>query len=195
MSLINSFNTSENFWILNPQFQNIQPFKKLHHSDKSRDKGKSSKIMWFIAQIADTSGSNTFRNLNFEERVALLALDFMEDNNYFDNNKELLDPLVKMYKNLHMTPALKALEEWNEKITQRAKFIKDTPYSVDIFELGIEGKPIKVPGTAKILDDMMKATKSIYDHYHLILKSLTEEDEEHQVKGGQKLSLSDLGEI
>jgi len=195
MSLINSFNTSENFWIINPQFQNVQPFKKLHNSDKSRNKGKSSKIMWFIAQIADTSGSNTFRNLNYEERVALLSHDYMEDDDYFDNNEDLLGPLIETYRNLHMTPALKALGEWNDKITQRAAFIKDTSYSMDTYEMNLEGKMIRRAGTAKQLDDMMKATKAIYDLYQSILKSLTEEDEEHKVKGGQKLSLSDLGEI
>jgi hypothetical protein len=41
----------------------------------------------------------------------------------------------------------------------------------------------------------MKATKSIYDQYQMILKTLDEESKDSQVKGGQQLSMSDLGEI
>jgi hypothetical protein len=196
MGLIKSFNTDENFWVLNPQFKLIQPFKGLHNSDKTRNKGKSSKVMWFVAQVADDSKENTFRNILYEERVQLLSLDFMDDVNYFDNNKEELDKLIDQYDIFHTTAGLKALREWNEKIIERAAFIKSTEYSMDSYEMDERtGKPILVKGTAKDLDAMMKNTKGIYDQYHHILKSLAEEDEDQQVKGGQTLSLSDTGQI
>lgn len=196
MSLINSFNTDENFWIINPQFKNVQPFKNHHNSDKSRGKGKSSKIMWFVVQIADTSANNVFKNMIYEEKVALLSLDFMQDADYYDTNEDLLQPLIDTYRRLHTTPALKAMEEWNEKMIERSEFIKNTSYSMDSYDMDERtGKPILVKGTAKQLDDMMKNNKPIYDMYHIILKSLAEEDENTQVKGGQHLSLSDTGEI
>lgn len=195
MSLINSFNTDENFWVLNPQFKNIQPFKSLHNSDKTRGKGKSSKIMWYVAQVSDTSKDNLFRNMIYEERVGLLAQDFMEDNDFYDNNRQLLDPLIETYNKFHTTPAMRAMEEWNEKMIERSEFIKDTEYSMDRYEMGAEGKLFKIAGTSKQLDDMMKINKQLYDMYHVILKSLAEEDENTQVKGGQHLSMSDTGEI
>ena len=196
MSLITTFNTDENFWILNPQFKNIQPFKGLHNSDKSRGKGTSSKIMWLVSQIADSSPTNVFKNMIYEEKVALLSLDFMEDGNFFDENIELLQPLIDTYEKFHTTAALKAMREWNEKMLERSEFIKETRYTMDSYDMDERtGKPILVKGTAKQLDDMMKANKQIYDMYHIILKSLAEEDENTQVKGGQHLSLSDTGEI
>ena len=196
MSLLKNFNTDENFWVVNEQFKNIQPFKSLHNSDKSRNKGKSSKTMWFVAQVADSSPKNIFRNLLSEERVALLSSDFMEDANFYDNNRDNLDQLIATYKKFHTTPALQALEEWNEKMIERARFIKNTEYTMDTYDMDERtGKPVLVKGTAKDLDMMMKNTKAIYDQYHQILKSLSEESEESQVKGGQTLSLSDLGEI
>lgn len=196
MSLIKSFNTDENFWVINPQFKNIQPFKGLHKSDKSRNKANSSKTMWFVAQVADSSTDNIFRNIIYEERIYLLCSEYMEDTNFYDNNKENLDALIETYNSFHSTPALKALEEWNEKMIQRAQFIKNTAYSMDSYDMDERtGKPVLVKGTAKDLDLMMKNTKGIYDQYHTILKSLAEEDEEAQVKGGQQLSLSDTGAI
>jgi hypothetical protein len=196
MSLITSFNTDENFWVLNPQFKNVQPFKSLHNSDKSRGKGTSSKTMWFVAQVEDNSGSNIFRNLQRDERIGLLAEDYMEDRDFYDNNQELLDKLCSTYASIHTTPAQLALQEWNQKIIERAQFIKNTPYEMDKYEMDARtGKPVLVKGTAKDLDAMMKNTKSIYDQYHEILKSLDKEDEATQVKGGQQLSLSDTGDI
>jgi len=196
MGLLKSFNTNENFWEMNPQFRVIQPFKGLHNSDKSRGKGKSSKIMWFVAQVADDSKENIFKNVLYEERIQLLSLDFMEEADFFDNNKELLEALIDQYENFHTTPALRALREMNEKLMERAKFIKNTEYTMDSYDMDDRtGKPILVKGTAKDLDAMMKNTKGIYDQYHQILKSLAEEEEDQQVKGGQNLSLSDTGAI
>lgn len=196
MGLIKSFNTDENFWVINPQFKNVQPFKKLHNSDKSRNKATSSKVMWFTAQVADTGKDNLFRNVQYDERIALLATDFMGDSDYYDKNQEEQDKLIKMYVKLHTTPAGQALVEWNEKMVERSDFIKNTAYSLDTYEMDpVKGTPIKIGGTAKDLDTMMKNSKSIYDMYHQILKSLAEEDEETSVKGGQTLSLSDTGEI
>lgn len=196
MSLIKSFDTDVNFWVANPQFKNIQPFKGLHSADKSRNKATSSKTMWFVAQIIDTSKDNIFRNVQYDERIALLCIDFMNEPDFYDKNEEKLVKLITTYVLLHTTPALKALVEWDEKMTQRAKFIKDTAYSMDKYEMDeVKGTMVKIPGNAKVLDDMMKNTKAIYDMYHQIQKSLAEEDEDQKVKGGQTLSLSDTGAI
>jgi len=196
MSLTKSFNTDDSFWVVNPQFKNIQPFKGLWSSDKSRNKITSSKIMWYVAQIQESGKENVFRNVQYHERIGLLSKDFMGDPDYYDKNEKKLLPLFEMYHTLHTTPALKSLEEMNEKLTQRAIFIRDTPYTMDTYEMDpAKGTMMKIPGNAKVLDDMMKNTKAIYDMYHQIQKSLAEEDEDQQVKGGQTLSLSDTGEI
>jgi hypothetical protein len=152
--------------------------------------------MWFVAQVIDSSKDNIFRNVQYDERIALLCIDFMNDQDFYDKNEEKLVKLIATYVLLHTTPALKALVEWDEKMTQRAKFIKDTAYSMDKYEMDpLKGTMVKIPGNAKVLDDMMKNTKAIYDMYHQIQKSLAEEDEDQQVKGGQTLSLSDTGAI
>lgn len=196
MSLIKSFDTDENFWVANPQFKNVQPFKGLHNSDKSRNKATSSKTMWYVAQVCDHSKDNVFRNIQIEERISLLSLDFMTNADFYEENKKILDQLFHTYNSLHTTPALLALEEWNVKMIQRAKFIKDTPYTMDSYEMDpVKGVMVRVPGNAKDLDAMMKNTKAIYDMYHQIMKSIAEEDEETQVKGGQQLSLSDNKQI
>lgn len=196
MSIITSFNTGDNFWVLNPQFQSINPFKRLYDSDKSRNKSTSSKKMWFIVQAMDDSPNNVFRNLLFEEKVNKLSEDFMLDPNYYTDNEQDLQQYMETYDKFHTTAARRALEEWKEKIIDRSGFIKRTPYTMDSFTQDEDtGKFVKTAGTAKMLDDMMKNSNQIYALYHTILKDLTKEDEDSKIKGGQKLSLSDEGVI
>jgi len=196
MSLITSFNTDESFWVMNPQFKNVNPFKKLHDSDRSRNKANSSKRMWFVSQALDDHADNLFKNAPYEQRVNLLSADYMGDPDYFVDNEQELQQYFDVYISLHNTIARKTLVEFHDKLVDRAKFMKDTKYTVDRFDQDMTtGKVVKIAGTAKMLDDMMKNTKPIYELYHSILKSLSEEDESNQVKGGQTLSLSDTGDI
>ena len=196
MSLITSFNTDENFWITNPQFKTLRPFKRLFESDRSRNKVTSSKQMWFVAQALDDNPANIFKNVGVEERVDYLSSDYMEDKEYYNKREEELKPYMDKYEYLHTTIARKALQELLDKLVARAIFIKDTEYTLDTYDLDpTTGKPVIKKGTAKDLDIMMKNTKGIYDLLFDIEKSLGEEDESNQVKGGQNLSLSDTGEI
>ena len=194
MALINTFSTDENFWVLYPQFQTVQPFKDLYKKDRSKNKYQSSKVAWFVTQVIDTSSKNVFRNLVYEERLSLLSQDFMGDVDYYDKHASTLQPLIDFYTKLHMTAARKALKEWEEKMIDRSEFIKNTPYSEDSYEQ-MGDKWVKQAGTAKMLDDMMKNSKGIFDLYQQILKSLDEEGEGSQVKGGRTLSLSDTKKI
>lgn len=196
MSLITSFSTDDNFWVLNPQFKVLRPFKKLHDSDRSRNKETSSKIMWFVAQALDDNPSNIFKNVGIDERIDYLSADYMADKDYYNKKEDILQPLMDKYLYLHTTIARKSLQELQDKLVDRAKFIKETEYTLDTYDLDpTTGKPVIKKGTAKDLDIMMKNTKGIYDLLFDIEKALKGEDESNQVKGGQNLSLSDTGDI
>lgn len=196
MSITTSFNTDESFWSENPQFKKIRPFKKLHDSDRSRNKNTSSTQMWFIAQALDDNPKNVFKNVGMDERIDLLAQDYMNDPEYYNKREEEFAPFFKKYIALHTTVARKALGELEAKLVERAKFIKDTAYTLDTYELDpTTGKPVIKKGTAKDLDMMMKNTKGIYDLMMDLQKALGTENESNQVKGGRVLSMSDSGEI
>ena len=79
-----------------------------------------------------------------------------------------------------------------EKIEERSKFIKETPY-----ELGtINEKGQFVGTTAPLIDKMMVDTKKIYDVYEQALKIVESQNiDDSQNRGGGESSLSDTGEI
>jgi hypothetical protein len=196
--MINLFDPSVSFWDANPQFKLVNPFKDLYKNDKSKDKRKSSDMMYFVALCYDISPANKFKNLPEEEKHTLIGEDYCGDKNYFKNNENVLDPLITMYCNMQDTPAMKALREWNEKMIERSKFIKDTRYGpdyIDIVYTKTGEREVTVTGTWDFLDKMMVNTKKLYDDYQRILKDLSMDEGETTGKGGAALSASDLGEI
>lgn len=197
--MINLFDPSVNFWEVNPQFKIINPFKDLYKNDKSKNKEKSSLTMYFVVLCYDISPSNKFRNLPEGEKHKLIGEDYCGDKDYFEKNEKSLEPLITMYCNMQDTPAMKALREWNDKMIERSKFIKDTVYGPDYIDEVVtrngDIKEVTVTGTWEFLDKMMVNTKKLYDDYQRILKDLSVEDGETSSKGGAMLSASDLGEI
>lgn len=196
--MINLFDPSVNFWEANPQFKFVNPFKDLHKSDKSKDKKKSSDMMYFVALCYDISPENKFRSLTEEEKHSMIGEDFCGDEQYFAHNETTLEPLIAMYCNMQDTPAMKALREWNEKMIERSKFIKSTKYGpdyIDIVYTRTGEKEVTVTGTWEFLDKMMVNTKKLYEDYARILKDLSEENNEGGAKGGGMLSASDTGEL
>ncbi len=178
--MIDIFDPSINFWESNPQLTIIEPFKNLHKSDKSKDKSKSSLMMYFVAYCYDMSPQNKFRNESLEEKHRIIGEDYCEDIDYFKNNKKVLEPIIEKYCHLVDTPALRALRNWNNKIMERDKFISDTPYTMD---------------DAESLDKLMANTAKIYDHYEKVLKMISAESGDSKGKGGYVASLNDEGDI
>lgn len=190
MGLVNNFTTTANFWEVNPQLQVISPFKELYREDSSRKKKNSSDLMWFIALCNDPDSK--FRNIPSEDKVELIGEDFFSDVNFYKAHQDQLDDLSASYQLYTETAAQRALREWEEKIIERARFIKNTTFSMD--EYDESGKLRK--GTADQLDKMLANTKKLFDDYQRILKDLRAEEEEGgSLKGGAEESLSDSGEI
>jgi hypothetical protein len=194
--IVDIFDPEVNFWEANPQLKVINPFKDLYKEDKSKNKSKSSLMMYFVAFCYDMSPNNKFRNMPELDKHEVIGEDYCGDIKYFTKNEEVLTPLIDMYCNLQDTPALKALREWNSKMMERSKFIKDTKYGPDylavVYTKGGVQQEVTVTGTWDFLDKMMKITKSLYDDYQRILKDLSEEQgNDSQGKGGYTPSLND----
>lgn len=187
------FGMEKNFWIENPQFQIARPFKDVHKMDKSKDKSKSSILMWFVALSVDSR--SIWKNIPEEDKFKILSEDFCGSKTYYDDNKDLIHECTDAYVNMQYTPAKRALLEWEKKMTQRARFINDSPYTFDRFEEDEEGKIKKIAGNALQLDTLMKNTADLYKDYERIKKQIADEEQTGVAKGGKMLSLSDMGEI
>jgi hypothetical protein len=188
-----NWNTDLNYWDLHPAIKTFALFNNFYSSDKSKDKESSSKIMWAIALYIDPSDKNPWRTTNPIDKQKLIAEDYL-NNKEFNWEDPGLKQLIEEYKDKCLTVAEKALVELEEKLADRARFIKETTYTLDYYEETERGWKLK-KGTADQLDKMMVNTKKIYDQYELIKQQMQKESINGVIKGGAIESASEKGEL
>lgn len=185
-----------NFWKLNPQLQFIKPFDKLYNIDDSLNKGESSKTMWCIVFMSDPDEeTNKFFRIPITERYEMLKETF---HSLFNLEEEYTKACYEAYPELCLTSAQRALKDEKEMLIKRASFIKEQEYTLDKYELVPMGQRmvrVTLPGTAKQLDTMHKATKSIMDNFKIIESEFFAEKSKSQLKGNRQESKSEKGEI
>ena len=175
-----------NFWDVNSNFKYLEPFKSFHREDKTSKKKRSSSIMWIASSFLHPD--SIYINIDKNERYESIVEGFMDSTKFLeDNYNDILLWTSKLEELIFNNPAKKALREWEMKMLERAAFIRDTTYSTDYYEVDERGHEKKIAGTHKMLDDMMKVTKSLYDDYFRI-KSELEKSSEDITIGNKKKS-------
>lgn len=191
--ILDNFDINVNFWEVNKEFKTIEPFKKLYSNDKTKNKQQSSLTMWFVALCYDFDSK--FFNLDESDRIAIVGKDFCGSESFYSSNKSVIDSCIERYVHITDSPAQKALREWNDKMMERARFMKNTVYTADSYEMNDYGKQVLIKGNAELLDKMMSNTKKLYDDLKRINEELSKEELSAIGKGGRVASLSDSGEI
>ena len=191
MKYIDKYQGSEvSFWEVFPYMKDTGLFKTLYKADRSKDKNKSSKVMWYLALTKDIDSE--FYNLDPQDKYEITCdtVD-LDVQGYLGGAEEL-----KMYENYFedfidtvITADIRALES---KLLERKKFIQDTPYSLDEMvypdtEAGENFKPYKKQGTAAQLDKMMVDTKNIHEEIRKLREAAKNEQTE-KGKGGRTQS-------
>lgn len=177
--VINGFDTSINFWEANPQLKLAGVFKDQYTSDKSKGKTASSKLMWFIAFVADLESK--YYGLPIEERIELLEEDFLTEPGFYKENKALVDSLIELYTRLTDTAAERHLRQWDDTLEKRSEFLRTMEYSLENFDK---------------VDKLAANTQNIYKTLNQIKKDIEMERSGGGIaKGGSMESLSDTGEI
>ncbi len=123
MSKDKLFDTSKSFWSVHSGFKSISPFKEYN---KKKD---SSRVMWAIALIYDYE-SDLF-NAPLMDRIDIVETDFLDEVGFFDNNRELTDPLIKKYSYLQRTSEMRYLEVWNKKVDEIVDVIKEEKMTLE----------------------------------------------------------------
>lgn len=172
--MINHFDTSENFWELYPDFKDALSFKRLYKSDKSRNKESSSRIMWYVAYTTDINSK--YYKLPENEKHAIIGGDYMGDEQYYEKNKERIQPIIDDYIKINFTAAQRQLRDWEIKMDERAEFIKKMPYNIDTYE---------------DLDKMAANTAKLFDTFKKIKEDISKEEGDGVGKGGAIASLND----
>lgn len=191
-SIVRNFNTNDNFWETNPSFLTVKIFEQFHSSDKSKDKSKSSQIMWAIAFLVDPHQDNIWRNLNDSDKKLLISEDYLKNDNF---NWDLYSSYIKEYYNRCLTAPEKDYLELVEKMNERKEFIKNTPYTLDSVEYDEStGKSKLIKGNAKDLDTMVVNTVKLYEQLDIVKEKLEKSKQgDGETKGGMQESATEKG--
>lgn len=199
MKYVDHYQSMEvSFWETFPMFGEVQPFKKLYKEDRSKDKNKSSKVMWYCVLTKDLDSE--FYSLDEHERKETLSdMVGFDVYDYFKGRDGGMDDMLLEFELFIDTPLAADVRSLEEKLVERTKFIKKTPYTLDemryaVTKLNDDGDEVEVPckpytvkGTAPQLDKMFTETKRIHEEIRQLRDALSSEAAE-QGKGGQMSS-------
>lgn len=185
------FRPTEDFWTWNPFVKVIKPFNELAKLPNSSDYGWA---MWIMCDPDETE--NTLYRQPEEMRKDSILRMFPN----IDWDNELFQECLDIYPFECMNAIERALYEEKESIRERAKIIRDTPYTLDRTDIvpDMKGgdKAIVIKGTASQLDAMRKASKKIYeDLEELLAKFTAQKNSTIKVKGGRDETPTEKGLI
>ncbi len=170
-------NFENNFWDEYPELKIPDKFNELFSEDKSKDKNKSSRIMWAL-HLHSHPESKLY---NLPEKEEVIARDFIKEKDF---KWETYEDHLELYKNVVLTPAERALQNWDEIMALRDKGVK---------EFYVEAIEERDTDTILKLDKALVQTPKMFDDYKRIKQSY--EEEKTRKKGTKIKSLSDSDEI
>ena len=162
---------NKDFFEAYPDLEFKLPFRKI----KEVFPEKASLYSWYIFLYCDTNSS--FRTYPAEHRRIELSENFIkEDIHDFPEIQEA----IKDYEINMMSLAKRNFKKWEDKLTERQKFIEDTDYTSETFEM---------------LDKLMAQTSKMWDMFLKLKTEFDKEGDEDQTYGGVELSASEKGMI
>lgn len=191
MKYIDKYQGSEvSFWEVFPYMKETGLFKTLYKADRSKDKNKSSKVMWYLALLKDIDSE--FYTLEKDDQYGIITDTVDLDVLKYLGSKEELDLYEKYFEEFIDTAITADIRSMEAKLVERKQFIKDTPYSLDEMvypdiEAGETFKPYKKQGTAAQLDKMIVDTKNIHEEIRKLREAARSEQTE-KGKGGRESS-------
>ena len=184
------FNPDDDFWELNPQLKYYFPFSELYEQDKSKGKTESSKQMWCIVFLEEPDESvNTYARMRSEQRAIMLKETY-----YPDLDLDVLSKYRKAWIEECQSSIQRAIKNEIESMYQRSEMLRTTDYTLTTHEV-INGKVIKITGTALELDKLRAATPKLMENYEMLEKQFLNKKHNVLVEGKRNLSKSEKGEV
>lgn len=172
---------NDNFWEHNPQYKYI--LADFYNADKSKNKNKSSKIVWAIYFRVHPK-SDFYR---LPDKDDIIKSKWLKQPKF---DWSTIESVEVIFVSSTLTQAEKSLVAWDDTMKKRDKFIHDQEFTLDTYN---ERNKI-VKGTADQLDRMLSNTSKLYGEYFKISKELAS-DEIKRGKGNKPKSMSDANDI
>ena len=172
-SIINSFNLKANFWSNNPQLITI--FNDIYEKDTSKDKDRTSKVMWAIALLVDPNDNNSYRNMLYEDKLKILSENYIKEKNF---NWVVYDDVIERYKKYVLTKTEYTILVMERKLEERLQLLNDTTLTLQ---------------NAELLDKLQINISKLKAEIKNLHKLLKDDDSNVKIKGDKKVGLLDSG--
>lgn len=212
---VESFDKKINFWEEFQDFKVHPVFSRIWAANRKNKLKESSLFMWLLTLCYDRKSA--IFNQPEIDKWEVASEDLFEDpeamlNFVLDDDEVSEDPfadgkadpvinipadikirtLIREFENAIDTPIGLSLRDLERKLSERTKFIMETPYALDkvtVPEGG--GKAVITKGTAEQLDKMFANTEKINTLIQKAMENLLAAEGQGQAKGGGKESLGD----
>lgn len=145
----------KNFWDINPELKNIEPYGEMY---RRLGKAESGRVMEAIYRVYDRKSKARIAGRNEEDIKGDIEKSFYKGLKWDKHTK-----IIESYKKDCLSVLEKSLDEWEAQIKERDQYIKDLTYKED----------------AELKDKMMLRTKTILKEY-LEVKAQVEKSEKHK---------------
>lgn len=192
MKYLDNYQGSEvSFWETFPVFRETGLFKKLYKEDRSKDKNKSSKVMWYCVLVKDIDSEYypMARSEQDEMICDALGLDVQK----YIGSKEELDLLLNYFEDFISCHIAKSIRKLEKKLVERDEFIANSKYSFDEHVFDEEtGKYKLIKGNSVQLDRMVTDGGELYDQIKKMRENL-KSGQSGTGKGGREDSIIERG--
>jgi hypothetical protein len=172
--ILERFDIDTNFWKINPQLRIPEEFNNIYKADKSKNKTKSSKIMWAIALLVDPDSK--FANISFKTRQNMISKDYLKDEKFkWDDYSEA----INFYERSLISPAKRQLMVWNKKMDEKTIYLDTLTYEEN----------------ADTIEGLLKTNVKLFEDFERLLRLVDREKNEGATKGGAEESASEKGLI
>lgn len=177
-----TIDTNSSFWKTFPELKFVPGLGELYTQDKSKNKQRSSKIMWAV-YMCEMPSSKLYNRPNKYEEV---ETRFMKGEKFtFADNENLVDS----FRDSALSEAELAITDWNDLMKLRRSNLRRL-YTESI----VNKQPDEIDTKSLMeLDKMLAATPKLFDDYKKAKKDF--EEELIHKKGAAVASLSDSDEI
>lgn len=173
--LLDSFDTSANFWEVNKQLKVIEPFATFYNSDKSKNKSDSSRIMWGVALVFDPNSK--YNNYPESDRKTLVARDWLMNKSFkWSDYSNIIDGFIDVL----LTRVERTKRIFEKKLEDREKFLDQTPYTLE---------------NAKDLDSIVSNTSKLIEILEYLDSKIGKEERTGKTQGDQQESASEEQKI
>lgn len=150
-------------------------FNDFYEKDTSKNKERSSKIMWAIALLVDPNDNNSFRNLLHDDKLKMIADNYIKEKNF---SWVTYDDIIERYKKYVLSKHEYTLYVMEKKLEERLKLLNDTMLTLE---------------NADLLDKLQLNMVKIKTEIKNLAKLLKEDDSNVKNKGDKKVGLLDSG--